>query len=99
MAAIGIATYCGRRISMRRGFRSDEVRAIAAALQAIDGASLAGRIDGRAMARAGVCPEAIWTRRNEEARNIEDLLGAFDELRAFLLDAATAGEGLLVYLN
>jgi hypothetical protein len=81
-----------------RGFRSPQVKQIAAALGSIDRATLAARFDWQKLARAKIYPD-IWGRRDQEALNLEYLLDAFDTVRDFLTGAAEAGEALLVYLN
>jgi hypothetical protein len=81
-----------------RGFSSAQVKQIAAALEGIDRAALAAKFDGKAMARAKVYPE-IWARPDDQTRNLEYLLRAFDSVVQFVSGAAEAGEALLVYLN
>jgi hypothetical protein len=81
-----------------RGFRSFEVKQIAAALQTIDRTMLGERFDWQKMARARIYPD-VWSRRDEEVQNRDYLLDAFEVVRDFLTGAAENGEALIVYLN
>ena len=80
-----------------RGFRSSEVKEIAAALKTLDRNMLAARFNWQKMARAKIYPD-IWS-RDEEAGNREYLLDAFEAVRDFVTGAAEAGEAVIVYLN
>jgi len=81
-----------------RGFRSSEVKEIAAALNTLDRNMLAARFNWQKMARAKIYPD-IWSRRDEEAGNREYLLDAFEAVRDFVTGAAEAGEAVIIYLN
>lgn len=76
-----------------RGTRSavDEVRAIAAALPDLPPRVLIARIDPAAMTAAEIYP-AIWDRDQDFAEFIGP---AYEELRAFMREAATRGEGMV----
>jgi hypothetical protein len=64
------------------------VRAVATALAAIDPGDLGARVDPAAMMDADLYP-VIW---DEDGIFDDSLLPAFDDLRAFYLAAAEAGE-------
>ncbi len=79
-----------------RGFYPDEVKVLAAALDATEAKSLASRFDPDAMARAELYPD-IWLQEGDEA--LEYLVDNLEALRDFVSGASKAGEGLLVYLT
>ena len=69
----------------------DEVRAIAAALADVSGDELVARIDPAAMTAAEIYP-AIWDRDQDFAEFIGP---AYQELCAFVREAAARGEGMV----
>ena len=69
----------------------DEVRAIAAALADLPTEVLLGRVDPAAMTAAEIYP-AIWDRDEDFAAFIGP---AYEELRAFMREAAARGEGMV----
>jgi len=81
-----------------RGFDSEQVRAIAKALEAIDPIEFRARFDPAAMTKAQVYPE-IWNRPLEQEDTVGYLVDYYDEMRSFIAGAAKEGEALLVYLN
>jgi uncharacterized protein DUF1877 len=76
----------------------DEVRACARSLAAIDEAKLRAAFDPDAMVGAEVYP-SIWDREAERAQNLEWLIGAFRDLRAFCQDAGEHGDAVMFYLT
>ena len=81
-----------------RGLTSEEVRSIAAALEAIPPDSLMERFDPVALESAEIYPD-IWDRADEEDDPRAYISGYYDQLRTFILDAATEGEALLVAMT
>lgn len=74
---------------------SDTVRAIAAALDALDVEALRARFDPQAMAAADIYP-AIWTNGTDE---FDYLMSHFTELRRFYSLAAANGQAVLVAIT
>lgn len=78
-----------------RGLLNMEVRNVAAALQLLPTAVLMRRFDRAAFAAAEIYPP-IWGRSLEEDDTRGYVAENYEALRAFVIDAATAGEGLLI---
>ncbi len=76
-----------------RAFRASEVAAIAQELGPVSPEVFAARLDHGAMV-----DEGIYGVGDDEDEDREYILGAFQELRAFVLAAVEAREGLIVAL-
>lgn len=81
-----------------RGFTADEVRAIATALEPITAETLRPRFDGKAMIDAEIYPQ-IWDRDPASDDTLGYLLAHYETLRAFVIETAELGAGMIVYLN
>ena len=81
-----------------RGLLNMEVRNVAAALQLLPTNVLMRRFDRAALAAAEIYPN-IWGRPLEEDDTRGYVAENYEALRAFVIDAATAGEGLLISLT
>lgn len=77
------------------GFRSDDVKRIADALDGLGRDAFARRYDAESLAEAGIYPD-IWDEGDEA---LEYLLEYFDELRGFVRRTADAGHGILIWLS
>jgi hypothetical protein len=77
-----------------RALRSEQVVALSEWLATIDTDRLREAYDPKAMAKAGIYPQ-IWMREKEAALE-KYLLPHLGRLRAFLIDAAAAEQGVLV---
>ncbi len=73
-----------------------DVRAVAAALDALTPQALAARYDGERMNELKIYPKG-WTQ--EEAVCRKTLVDHYDQLRRFVIEGAQQGMGLLVYLR
>lgn len=80
-----------------RGLLSMEVRNVAAALQLLPTNALMRRFDPRALAAAEIYPR-IWGRSLEQDDTRSYVAENYEALRGFVIDAATAGEALLISL-
>jgi hypothetical protein len=78
-----------------RGLTSAEVRNLSKALEGIPIDSLLRSFDPAALTAAEIYPE-IWDRPPEEDDTRGYVAENYDGLRSFILDAATAGEALLI---
>lgn len=78
-----------------RLFDAAEVRAIDAALGALDADALRARYDPQAMQALDIYPD-IWGRGEEE---LDYCLHYFGELRSFMAEAARAGRGVVVFIG
>jgi hypothetical protein len=78
-----------------RALRSDQVRALAEALVAVDPDELGRRLDLVTLDEATIYPGA-W-RRN--GLGVESVLSTYREMRALVLRLAERGQGLLLYIN
>lgn len=79
-----------------RYFTTQETREIAKVLTPINADDLWARYDAQAMTDAGIYPE-IW---DEPAGDLEEeYCEYFEELQAFVAEAAEQGDALLVYLT
>ena len=81
-----------------RGLTSEEVQSVAAALKDISPDSLMQRFDPESLESAEIYPD-IWDRAAEEDDSRGYITAYYDELRSFVLDAAAAGEALLVAMT
>lgn len=81
-----------------RGLTSDEVQGVASALKDIPTESLVQRFDPEALESAEIYPD-IWDRPQEEDDSRGYVTGYYDELRAFVLEAAAEGQALLVAMT
>lgn len=77
-----------------RALRPGEVRRVADFLGALDRDTLRGRFDPTRMSALGIYPSGAWGNAGNE--ELESLLDRFEELRAFVAEAAAAGDGLLI---
>jgi len=75
---------------------ADDVRRIANALTAIDGARLRDGFDPGAMADDDIYPTSIWA---EGDSVLHELMTAFVDLVAFYQSAAAAGNAMATYLT
>jgi hypothetical protein len=73
----------------------EQVRAVAAALEAIPVAEFQKRFDMATMAQAGVYPD-VWKDEKEE---LEYLLPAYASLQEFMREAAQAGDAMLLWIG
>ena len=78
-----------------RAFKSDEVRAIAAALEPIDVAKLFARWDGKKMRKAEIYAVDFDDRAAEE----DYVGGNYDSLKRFIAGLARDGRGMIVYVS
>lgn len=81
-----------------RGLLNMEVRAVAAALQALPRETLMRRFDPALLVAADIYP-TDWNRASELDTRRTHLEKSYDALRAFVIDAARSGEGLLIALG
>lgn len=81
-----------------RSLTSVEVRTLAAALEVIPRESLLQRFDPSALTAAEIYPN-IWDRPDEEDDTRGYVGEYYEQLRAFILDAATGGEALLIWIS
>lgn len=73
----------------------DQVKEVAAALEPITKKALRARFDARAMAREG-----IYTWNEDEGDDqVDDYLDRYAELRAYFVDAARKGNGMLICIR
>lgn len=79
-------------------YLADEVRAIAAALQPITADTLRPRFDRDDMMASEIYPQ-IWDRDPASDDTLGYLLEHYETLRAFVIETAELGAGLIVYLN
>ncbi|MEY2934020.1 MAG: hypothetical protein RL033_4769 [Pseudomonadota bacterium] len=81
-----------------RGFTSAEVRLVADALEALTPDVLLQRFDPAALTAAEIYPQT-WDRPPEEDDTRGYVADYFDQLRSFVIDAAAAGEAMLISLT
>ena len=81
-----------------RGLTSAEVRTLASALKALPRDSLLQRFDPAALTAAEIYPD-IWDRAPEEDDTRGYVAEYYEQLRSFILDAAAAGEALLISIT
>lgn len=81
-----------------RVFSSAEVQTLAAALEPIEAPELQARFDPEAMMSADIYP-AIWDRAPEDDDTSGYVVGYYESLREFVLEAAQAQQALLVFLS
>lgn len=81
-----------------RSLTAGQVRKLAAALDRYPTAALLQRFDPAALTAADVYP-GIWSRPGPE-RDPRDYVGAhYDELRKFVMEAAMAGQALIISIG
>jgi hypothetical protein len=80
-----------------RGFDPAGVAEIAEALERLGHEELAARFDPAAMTRLQIYPQT-WDREPAD-EELDYLLAYYDDLRAFVREAASRGLGLLVWIN
>ena len=80
-----------------RALRPGEVRRVADFLGALDADTLRGRFDPARMSALEVYPSRGWADAGAEA--LDALIDRYEELRAFVAEAAEAGEGLLISIG
>jgi Domain of unknown function (DUF1877) len=80
-----------------RVLRSDEVRAVADAIERVPPDELRKRFDPERMLEEGIYPD-IWDRDPAEDDPLGYLLEHYAELRAFVRRAADRGDGLIVVI-
>lgn len=79
-----------------RALTAAEVKSVAAALQPLDRAAFEARIDPRALAREQIHGHGGSPQRLSEE---QEYLGSYyEQLRTLVLDAAKAGDGLLLWI-
>jgi hypothetical protein len=76
-----------------------QVRAFAAFLGALSHDELRRRFDPARMTELRIYPDVIWNRPEEEDQPLGFLLGAFDELQAFMTTAAAAGDSVVISVS
>lgn len=81
-----------------RGLLNMEVRAVAAALERLPCSTLMRRFDPALLAAAEIYPN-IWDRPSEADASRSYVEHNYEALRAFVMDAAKAGEGILIALD
>jgi len=81
-----------------RGFGSAEVAQLASALGALPSSEVRRRFLPDRMMELDVYP-SIWDRDPEEDDTVGYLLAYYEDLRAFVSEAAAEGQALLVYLT
>jgi len=77
-----------------RALRPSEVRRVADFLGGLDAETLRRRFDPARMNALGVYPSGAWEAAAPE--ELDALLDRYEELRAFVAEAAAAGDGLLI---
>ncbi len=80
-----------------RALSPQQVRDVAAALDALGDADFCERFDPPAMEAAGIQPVGVWGRLGQHA--LDDLLDALHGLTAFYRDAVQRGDAMLVWLD
>jgi len=80
-----------------RGWTSGEVSRLANAVRDLDASELRHRFDPPTMTRLDIYP-TIWNRDPKDEDTLGYLIGHYEALRAFIIDAAGAGQALLVCL-
>jgi hypothetical protein len=80
-----------------RALRPSEVRRVADFLAALDPDTLRGRFDPARMSALEIYPSGAWA--DAGAEELDALIDRYEELRAFVAEAAAAGEGLLVSIG
>ncbi len=80
-----------------RSLRAAQVRKLAAALDKYPPDALLKRFDPEALAAADVYP-GTWRRPAEEHDARGYVAGYYDELRKFVIEAAVAGQALIIWI-
>jgi hypothetical protein len=76
-----------------------QVRDFAAFLGALTHDELRRRFDPARMTELEIYPDVIWNRAEEEDQPLGFLLGAFDDLQAFMAAAAAAGDSVVITVS
>ena len=83
-----------------RAFRPDQVRRFAAYLETLTPEELSHRYDPRRMMELEIYPETTWNRPfGPDESPLDWLTGCFAEVRRFVKDTATAGDGLIIDIS
>lgn len=82
-----------------RAFSSSETHTLAQLIQPISREVFLTRFNAQAMLQAKVYPDALWTPDRSEERNELYVADNFDALRTFLLAAAHANKGFVIFLT
>lgn len=80
-----------------RALKSDEVRAVADAIEGLSPDDLRERFDSEQMLEEGIYPD-IWDRDTADDDSLEYLIEHYTELRAFVHRAAERGDGFIIVM-